>query len=408
MSFELDNLKKILTEFLKSDQRVFFKNKENYADENFFCVSLKNTKYFMFVSKNINAKEIILFKSICENTLHMAKQNENQKKQNQEIGKDLSQLINLDKYALDDETKIGHAFISMKNLNYIITNDNNIVFNSGVLRQEYLSYLKLLDLKNEFIKILSKRKVYGIKVANYKGVFIKITDFTTSQKAMLKLKLSWLLKLNIIRKTTKKHMLFQKDSIKKLRSLQNQIEQKSQEKEKISKELDKIENHLNVALKKAFQDELTSIYNRNKANELLNEFIEKNKKKSFCFSLIMFDIDNFKLINDTYGHPKGDKVLVKCVDLVNKNLRSNDILARWGGDEFIVLLPKSNLNRALKCAKRLCFNINNLIVINKVKLSCSFGVAQFSNEKNLDDLIEKVDKALYKAKKKGGNNFCSY
>lgn len=150
-------------------------------------------------------------------------------------------------------------------------------------------------------------------------------------------------------------------------------------------------------------DKLTGIFNRAYLEEILFREIDKAKRYQTCLCLIMFDLDNYKNINDSLGHLAGDVVLRRVADAVNANVRNSDFLARWGGDEFMVLTPM-RLPSALKFAEKLRSVIEDL----HCGVTASFGVAEFSREDTIDQLTRRVDRALYRAKGKGRNRVCSY
>lgn len=150
-------------------------------------------------------------------------------------------------------------------------------------------------------------------------------------------------------------------------------------------------------------DKLTGIFNRAYLEEILCREIDKAKRYQTCLSLIMFDLDNYKNINDSLGHLAGDMVLRRVADAVNSSVRNSDFLSRWGGDEFMILTPM-RLPSALKFAEKLRSVIEDL----NCGVTASFGVAEFSREDTLDQLTRRVDRALYRAKDKGRNSVCSY
>ncbi len=158
----------------------------------------------------------------------------------------------------------------------------------------------------------------------------------------------------------------------------------------------------------AITDPLTGLYNRRhffKLAEIEISKLKRNKRPCSCF---MIDIDNFKSINDTYGHIVGDKVLLEVGKRVKQGIRDYDILARYGGEEFIVFLPEIDLDKAVGVAERIRKNIaSSKIEINdevKIPVTVSIGVASAKGEDViLDKLIKNADKALYLAKYEGKN-----
>ncbi len=156
----------------------------------------------------------------------------------------------------------------------------------------------------------------------------------------------------------------------------------------------------------AEKDELTKIYNRSKFNTLLSRAIRTSLIHNEPFSLIIFDIDHFKLINDTYGHDTGDKVLFQLSSLVKSELRSQDSFARWGGEEFVILSESLTEEETVHLATRLCQTIDAYTFGIVGHMTCSFGVAQFEPNDSSTTLLKRADKALYKAKESGRNKVC--
>lgn len=168
---------------------------------------------------------------------------------------------------------------------------------------------------------------------------------------------------------------------------------------------------LNQLKENADKDQLTGIYNRYCLIEFGIREIEFAKSSKHPLSIIMIDIDYFKNINDTYGHLIGDKALKFCVSNISRELRGNDIFGRYGGEEFILILPNTNIENAVNLAERLrnsFINSNMSVFSNKVRFTASFGVAQYNENETFDDIINKADKALYKAKQTGRNRVCTF
>lgn len=157
--------------------------------------------------------------------------------------------------------------------------------------------------------------------------------------------------------------------------------------------------------KMTYYDKLTNVYNRNKLYEYIQNEIERNKRYDTDFSIIMFDIDYFKRINDNYGHITGDSVLKEISDLVKNNIRIIDSLFRFGGDEFIILLPNTKLDNAEKVAEKIRVGIINKKYFAEVveNITLSLGVTQYKNDQTSEQLIKRADDMLYKAKEKGRN-----
>ena len=156
--------------------------------------------------------------------------------------------------------------------------------------------------------------------------------------------------------------------------------------------------------KMAYTDSLTHIYNRLHFAHFLDAEIDKVKRYGGTFSIIFFDLDHFKKVNDNYGHQVGDGVLEQITQIVSKANRSADIFARYGGEEFIILAPETDLSGALIHAERLRNDIEKFKFKTIGHITSSFGVTEFNAERDtLETLFDRVDRALYQAKEYGRN-----
>ncbi len=154
----------------------------------------------------------------------------------------------------------------------------------------------------------------------------------------------------------------------------------------------------------AATDPLTGVLNRRRFMALLREEERRASEGGRGFSLIMFDIDHFKTVNDRYGHDVGDSVLREITGVVQDNVRGTDRLSRWGGEEFMILAAESDVRRARRVAERLrrkieAFDFTGVPTV----VTSSFGVTQYRPDEALEDFIKRVDQALYKAKQSGRN-----
>ncbi len=166
-------------------------------------------------------------------------------------------------------------------------------------------------------------------------------------------------------------------------------------------DITKLERH-NRELKQISQtDALTKIYNRTFYNSIVNTLYGSNEITSL--SVIFIDIDHFKKINDTYGHDYGDTVLKKVTSLISSMIRNSDYFIRWGGEEFLLLLPNSNHNNALKLCEKLRSRIAALSFNKLGHVTCSFGLTQRRLDDDEASVLKRADDALYRAKKGGRN-----
>ncbi|MBB6215650.1 diguanylate cyclase (GGDEF)-like protein [Anaerosolibacter carboniphilus] len=160
--------------------------------------------------------------------------------------------------------------------------------------------------------------------------------------------------------------------------------------------------HLKIA---ASIDRLTNVFIRKYIEKIFNSELIKAEIDNSKFAVIMCDIDRFKLVNDSYGHRKGDEVLHRVAEIIKSNLRESDIVGRYGGEEFIVLLPNTNHEDALAVSEKLRKAVEDAVLLgNEQTVTMSFGVSMYPEHGNTqDELIEKADQALYKAKDAGRN-----
>ena len=153
-------------------------------------------------------------------------------------------------------------------------------------------------------------------------------------------------------------------------------------------------------------DLLTQLYNRTKTDQVLYDSIEDAKRTDEPFSVLLLDIDLFKAINDTFGHPIGDKVLIEMAKLLKESIRHSDTLGRWGGEEFLILCPNSTQEEALSVAERIQETLRKGIFPTNQHHTVSIGIATFRSEDTPHTLISHADDALYQAKHKGRNTIC--
>lgn len=157
----------------------------------------------------------------------------------------------------------------------------------------------------------------------------------------------------------------------------------------------------------ASTDSLTGLFNRRYFLEAIDKEFSRAKRYNSHMSVVLIDIDFFKGINDTYGHPKGDDVLVAFAKTISKGLRKPDIVARLGGDEFVILLPETPLEMSKLMSRRLCQNISKCRVpaeTGEISITSSIGIADYDENCNsVEDLLHRCDQALYIAKEKGRN-----
>ena len=286
-------------------------------------------------------------------------------------------------------------------------NQRNLLLNEITQNQENLIMVydknyKLIFLNDRFLEFYSSKDIseFQAKYSSIDCTFIKNEGFFSVDT---KIDLHWtdmiinsVLKDNLVLLNEKKTDDVKAFIVSISRSKTDNIICSLSEVTNISLEKRKLE-------KRVFYDELTQIYNRAKFNDFLNTEFSFFKRQSLDLSIVMFDIDFFKDINDNYGHDVGDEVLKYLSEIVSSRLRESDIFARWGGEEFIILLKACSKEDACSFAQSLRHNIEEAIFVNNIKVTCSFGVTSMQEEDTIKTYLKRVDELLYKSKHNGRN-----
>ena len=152
-------------------------------------------------------------------------------------------------------------------------------------------------------------------------------------------------------------------------------------------------------------DPLTHLLNRRSMNTYLRQMAEKNEKDNTPFCVIMADIDDFKVINDTYGHDCGDEVLIAVADVISKSVRAGDYICRWGGEEILILVG-AELRIASQVAERICKEVASHITYyndKEIQVTITMGISGYQKGSSIRSMIEKADQNLYQGKNNGKN-----
>lgn len=188
-----------------------------------------------------------------------------------------------------------------------------------------------------------------------------------------------------------------------IHSLMDEVKRSEEELEQYTESLEEvIAERTKLLREQARHDGLTNLLNQHSFYSELRRELLRGQRRSHSTVLIYFDLDGFKKLNDSQGHKRGDEVLVSVAQAMKKTLRETEVTARYGGDEFCVILPESSLHEAKQVCQNLCKAIEK--ATEGSAISCSMGIAISSPEKNYDanSLVKKADKAMYEAKKEPG------
>ena len=192
---------------------------------------------------------------------------------------------------------------------------------------------------------------------------------------------------------------------RKLLSKKNQNEFSDQLVSFLEATTEDLNNTIDQLANLAEHDQLTGLYNRRKINEILDYELRKRRQDG-DFSILMYDIDFFKNVNDTFGHNVGDQVLIHISDLVRQSIRNCDVLGRWGGEEFVCILPNTRIEGAKSLAERLRQKVESAKFPPLEKLTISLGITEVLASDTFENLLIRMDNALYDAKKAGRNLYC--
>ena len=173
-------------------------------------------------------------------------------------------------------------------------------------------------------------------------------------------------------------------------------------------DITKLKEKSNLFEYQASHDKLTGLFNRNKFDEVYSKEVKRSKRYNNELSMIIFDIDDFKMVNDNYSHQIGDDVLKEIAKIIQNGVREQDINVRWGGEEFLILLPQTNLEGAVIVASKIRIAIKEHLFSNKdLRITASFGVSQLLSEDTETTFISRGDNLLYEAKKTGKDKVIS-
>jgi diguanylate cyclase (GGDEF)-like protein len=233
-------------------------------------------------------------------------------------------------------------------------------------------------------------------VAMYETQQIKLTNLLIGGLILLfiSLVISYLIS-SYIKKT---YLRYKQEISQKTRELQTlnatleyKVKQRTRELEKMTKKLE----HL------ARTDSLTKIHNRYSIMEILSREINRSKRHDTSLSVLMFDIDFFKKINDNFGHDIGDKVLFNLIRVVKNTLRDIDFIGRYGGEEFLIVMPETTLVEAKVIANRVKSKVSQHDFEHIGKLTISLGLVEFHDDESVDEILKRVDDLMYKSKEEG-------
>jgi len=200
-----------------------------------------------------------------------------------------------------------------------------------------------------------------------------------------------------------------KERTKELQEAQDRLHFANTE---LKKQLAEITNLEKQVREQSIRDALTGLYNRHHLSEVLASEFSRAERKRYSIAFMLIDLDHFKQVNDNYGHHAGDLALTAATQVISKHIRRSDVAFRYGGEEFLVILPGITLEKAIQRAKQLCNAIDALEIQfeqETIRVNVSIGVTIYPQQgSTADEMLMRVDKALYQAKESGRNRVVLY
>ncbi len=276
--------------------------------------------------------------------------------------------------------------------------------------------------KEEILSYIDREKAYfQERDAEFKNI---IAMLTTSIASLSKenqefntrlytrsLQLEQITKLNDIRKI-KEELKQEVEQIK--RYIQEKQNQDAERLTRLSQEMKSLQIDFEKAKNDSLTDGLTGAFNRLAFDSYIKKLVDRNTVTWTPFALLLIDVDNFKQINDTYGHWVGDRVLIALVQHCKRSIRQDDFISCYGGEEFAIVLPNTPLRTAWKKARQICktiatttYRIEETEPAQKLSFTVSIGVSSFREGDTIASVVERADKALYQAKYQGKNQAVS-
>ena len=275
--------------------------------------------------------------------------------------------------------------------------DSALIELMGSIEESGEKTFKLLDESHEYLKQDAQQDKFILENMQEMNTAIK------NESKLEQIQHSILNRINVITNTLEDKIVNKEVYTDRV---SDELERVKSELNKYKKETEELKLQINECQLEMITDKLTGLHRKDFFETAVNGLIGRNNRMNEPFSIIIFDIDDFKKVNDTYGHVTGDAVLKKCGEIVRRRIRSIDFGIRFGGEEFLILLSNAKMNVACSVAYSILEMIRETYFKHNqihFQITASFGVTEFRKGENIKATVERADNNLYKAKRSGKN-----
>lgn len=353
----------------------------------------KHSIYFS-TSQKTTPTQLLGLKKTLQELLDLKNSEQELKSITELVNDKTTNLLNMLSDQDIDEAHISSIFDFLgKNTTFAIRREGKVLYNQGLDSHTLAIATRRAENIESHSYAIARGELFSCRCGHYQGYFLRNNKFEHIETTLIKLYLNFLSR-NLEQQQLHKVIL-------KLNELFSNAFNLSDTPESFDPKnnIHTFEENFGHLLECALKDSLTQAYNRNKTSELLALMCKRQDN----FTAILIDIDYFKRINDTHGHLVGDRVLVELVERLSSHIRQHDILARWGGEEFLILIPLDKHIDIFSIAERMRKSIEERPMATDVDVTISLGVTIYQQGDTPKGLLQRADTALYRAKHEGRN-----
>jgi diguanylate cyclase len=329
----------------------------------------------------------------------------------QDFGEDYSGRVSILRERIGKCGRLGDIVKLQKEMIALVEFYNQVINEERTLVTEFITEMSfgLLELERQYLDTINQtgqsqneNKTFNNLVENQMEDVKKSAQLSTTLAEFRELVL---LRLASIRSALEEK---RRSEAQRQERLTEEMECLNQNLSRMKKEVDQVHEKRKALEKEVLIDSLTGVANRRGLRERLKNEMYRFQRYNQVFSLVVFDVDRFKSINDTHGHWAGDRCLKEIVKRISPILRETDLIGRWGGDEFVLIFPATSMESAAAVAERIRKLIQNTRLVyhkNEIGMTISVGVTQaLDSDQSIEMMFNRADKAMYKSKKEGGGN----